>query len=150
MKYKYMALDVAFYIIEYCNKNNFSIYNLNLQKILYYAQGYYLAEYNMSLFKDEIFAFKYGPTVYNVYVYFAPYGSLPLDPKNKFIGLKELDEETKEWLNNIIDDKIKITSWRLCEQTKKEYPFLKSTNNGEKLNKRIENSVIMEYFKSIK
>ena len=150
MNHKYMALDVAFYIIGYCNDNNINIYNLNLQKILYYAQGNYLAEYDMVLFKDEIFAFEYGPTVYNVYRYFAPYGSNTLNPNKTFEGLKELDKDTKLWLNNIIDNKTKVSSWRLANETKSEDPWLKTTNNGKNLNRIIEHSVMREYFKSIR
>lgn len=44
--------------------------NLRLQKLLYYAQGWYLARYGRPLFPEEIEAWKLGPvvrTVYNTY-----------------------------------------------------------------------------------
>lgn len=42
--------------------------NISLQKILYFAQGFYLAENQQTpLFLDKIFAWKFGPVVKNIY-----------------------------------------------------------------------------------
>ena len=41
--------------------------NLRLQKLLYFAQGWYLARYGKPLFSDEIEAWTYGPVVPEVY-----------------------------------------------------------------------------------
>lgn len=67
----YKAIDVAAYIIHKANTDH--NYNANdltplkLQKILYFAQGWYLANYGEPLFDDRICAWEYGPVVDSVY-----------------------------------------------------------------------------------
>jgi uncharacterized phage-associated protein len=39
------------------------ISNLKLQKLLYYAQGFYLAIYGKALFEEDIVAWEHGPVV---------------------------------------------------------------------------------------
>ena len=41
--------------------------NLRLQKLLYFAQGWYLARYGKPLFEDDMLCWKYGPVVRTVY-----------------------------------------------------------------------------------
>ena len=48
--------------------------NLRLQKLLYFAQGWYLARYGKPLFSDEIEAWTYGPVVPEVYQTYKPNG----------------------------------------------------------------------------
>ncbi|HPS28412.1 MAG TPA: DUF4065 domain-containing protein [Candidatus Paceibacterota bacterium] len=73
-KSPYIACDVAKYIIYLAskdligeNKEREGVTNLKLQKILYFAQAYYLAKLKKPLFSDEITAWAYGPVVPNVY-----------------------------------------------------------------------------------
>ncbi len=48
--------------------------NLRLQKLLYFAQGWYLARYGKPLFRDDMEAWQYGPVVPAVYNEYAQYG----------------------------------------------------------------------------
>lgn len=48
--------------------------NLRLQKLLYFAQGWYLARYGKPLFPEEIEAWTYGPVVPEVYQTYKPNG----------------------------------------------------------------------------
>lgn len=65
---KYSALDIAEWFLYY-NRSIMEEYdaeyisNLKLQKLLYYAQGCYLALRDKSLFCDNILAWKHGPVV---------------------------------------------------------------------------------------
>lgn len=70
----YSAQEIADYIIQnYANKNenkgdiSKEISNLKLQKLLYFAQGLYLAETGTPLFAEDIIAWRYGPVVPEVY-----------------------------------------------------------------------------------
>jgi len=49
------------------NKEREGITNLKLQKILYFAQAYYLSKLGKPLFSDAIEAWEYGPVVPSVY-----------------------------------------------------------------------------------
>ena len=48
----YDVLDIARFVINYCNDREYDISNLRLQKLLYFIQAYYLGLKNkMPLFK---------------------------------------------------------------------------------------------------
>lgn len=51
----YSAIEIAKYVITYCMLMNTPVSNLQLQKILYYLQVYYLKQ-GYSLFREEIAA----------------------------------------------------------------------------------------------
>lgn len=68
----YSAASVANFIVT---KTNFSVTNLKLQKMLYFAQGYFLGKLDRELFKDAIQAWTYGPVVPSVYDAFMGYRS---------------------------------------------------------------------------
>ena len=70
------ALDVAnFFVNLYRNSGNNDITNLKLNKLVYIAQGCYLARYGKPLFAEEIEAWKYGPVIPSVYAAFRIYGN---------------------------------------------------------------------------
>lgn len=64
--------DVAKFFIDLAQKkaqqeNGDLITNLRLQKLLYFAQGWYLARYGKPLFNAPILAWTFGPVVKEVY-----------------------------------------------------------------------------------
>jgi uncharacterized phage-associated protein len=56
------ALDVAWYFVERSSKDR-SVTQLKLQKLCYYAYGFYIATYKEPLFTESIEAWDYGPVV---------------------------------------------------------------------------------------
>jgi uncharacterized phage-associated protein len=82
IKSPYRALNVAKHFIYLAsqvfvgdNKEREGITNLKLQKILYFAQAYYLAKLGKPLFSDAIEAWEYGPVVPAVYKKYRKYVS---------------------------------------------------------------------------
>lgn len=78
----YKAEDVAKYFIYLGsqqvvgdNKEREGVTNLKLQKILYFAQVYFLAKIGKPLFADPIEAWEFGPVVPNVYHKLKKHGS---------------------------------------------------------------------------
>ncbi|MDR1041744.1 MAG: DUF4065 domain-containing protein [Deltaproteobacteria bacterium] len=61
------AIAVANWFIERNRKESGDLTHLKLQKLLYFAQGWHLAYYDVPLFEDPIEAWKYGPVVRSVY-----------------------------------------------------------------------------------
>ena len=62
------AEDVAKFLIQYYNnEEDLQITNLTLNKLLYFAQGHYLAKYNKLLFKEHFEPWKFGPVVPLIY-----------------------------------------------------------------------------------
>lgn len=76
---KYKAESIANYFIELASKQDESdLTNLKLQKLLYFAQGKFLAKNGIPLFSEDIEAWGYGPVVKDVYHKFKKCGSFPI------------------------------------------------------------------------
>lgn len=80
----YNAIEVACYIINYCNDNRIEISNLKLQKILYYVQAASLVEIGDKCFSDPIIAWQYGPVITSVYYRYNLYGGDPIPKQETF------------------------------------------------------------------
>ena len=65
---KLSALDISLYFIQLASKiDENDLTNLKLQKLLYLAQGRYMAKTGKQLFSDQIEAWSLGPVVRTVY-----------------------------------------------------------------------------------
>lgn len=71
--------DVADFFIDWANKSEEEhMTNLWLNKLLYFAQGQYLARYGKPLFQDAIEAWDYGPVVPAIYRKYKVCGRNPI------------------------------------------------------------------------
>lgn len=109
---RYFALDIAKYIVNYCNTQVASqddskgcsirkeITHLRLQKTLYFAWIEYYKAKGRYLYADEIQAWNLGPVVPDVYYEYCMYGGAPI---KKTYNSDIVDEEDKRILNRCID-----------------------------------------------
>lgn len=111
----YKALDVAKYIVNKCSVENTPISNLQLQKILYYIQRFFLQNKKKALFVDEIEAWPFGPVVREVYDYFCGFGSMAIFYLQ--IGESSISKEDSEFISKIIDEKRKLNPWEMVSDT---------------------------------
>jgi uncharacterized phage-associated protein len=76
------AIDVAYYLIHLAAAEEEPQYltHLQLQKLLYYVQGWSLAMRGEPMFPERIEAWAHGPVVPDLYPGFAIHGSLPIVP----------------------------------------------------------------------
>lgn len=97
------AMDIAAYFIELASAiNENDLTNLKLQKLLYFAQGKYLAKNNTPLFKEDIEAWLLGPVVRNVYEEYKSCGAFPITTFDKgYKNTKNIPEEIKNFLKDI-------------------------------------------------
>ena len=141
---KYDAVDIAEYVLWYCeNELKKPITNLILQKMLYYVQGYYFKKYNEPIFDNTIEAWQYGPVVPDVYFIYKD------NRKEDIKGITMKDEkiiskEDKIFLNNLLQQLIKIKPWALVRKTHSESPWEKNFIPG--MNVEIPISDIEECF----
>jgi len=70
---------VADAIIDLCNEHGDLITNLKLQKLLYYAQAWYLALYDTALFPDRFEAWVHGPIQPGVFAKFFRFSHRPIE-----------------------------------------------------------------------
>lgn len=114
-KGSYSASDIAKYILYKCIVDKLPISNLQLQKILYYIQRYFLQNEKRALFKEEIEAWPFGPVVRDVYYQYCGYGALQItDIEQTNIMLTDFE---KKVIDSIVDEKRRVTPWELVEDT---------------------------------
>ena len=105
-----------------------AISNMKLQKLLYYAQGFYLAMYDKALFQDEFEAWEHGPVIPNLYRKFSKYGSSAI-PKPEFFTFRPYTDEEKEFLREIYNAYGQFSAWALSEMTHKTLPWKNARRN---------------------
>ncbi len=96
--------------------------NLKLQKLLYYEQGYHLAQFGTPLFEEEIEAWQYGPVVPEVYARYSVCGRNSIMPEDESFDFGS-DEEL-ELFCKVFDTYNKFSAMGLMQLTHEESPWL--------------------------
>lgn len=144
-KGKYNAIDIAnWFLNENRKQMNFEdsefITNLKLQKLLYYAQGCYLAQKDESLIKEDFLAWEHGPIIRNIYDTFKKFGATGIQYEDDYED--KLDEETKILLKKVYNRFGQYTAWKLRDMTHQETPWKETARNHI-----INRNKIQTYFK---
>lgn len=146
MEICYDVKNIAKYIIAYCNKNEKSITNLVLQKILYYVQGYFIKKYNILAYGAEIVKWPYGPVVPEAYFEFCAHRNNPIqfesEEYDNYISLIT-DSDNQKLINVITDKCIECGVTKLVNKTHKENPWVSTAMKSE-----IEIEKIITFFES--
>lgn len=71
----YDVRDVANFILDLAEERRADISNLALQKLLYFAHGWFFAIYDAPLIKNKFEAWQYGPVQRVIYDQFKSFGS---------------------------------------------------------------------------
>lgn len=134
-KAKYSAQDIAKWFLyknyaeqkqKVAANDDYEVYegitHLKLQKLLYNAQGVYLASTGKKLFTDDLIAWPHGPVVKDVYDTYCVFGRnpiiIPATPENDEIIQKiESDLEVKNILDMVYDEFSIYTAWQLREMS---------------------------------
>ncbi len=125
------------------------ITHLKLQKLLYNAQGVYLAIRGEEIFGDDLEAWEHGPVVREVYDTYCVFGKSPIiipsTPENdKIVRKIESDAKVKEILDMVYDNFSIYTAWQLREMSHvKGGPWDKT-----KRNEAIDIDLIKQYFEN--
>lgn len=109
------AVDVAAYIVYTCAKERHPISNLQLQKILYFIQTYFLQNEHKALFSDDIEAWPFGPVVRDVYYKYCGFGSLDIYPT--VLPQGNFTTKEKQIIDRITAEKRALQPWTLVEET---------------------------------
>ena len=140
----YSALDVARYIIWYCQEKSYAINNLKLQKVLYFVQAQFLVfgKDNKPCFSEKIEAWQYGPVVSEVYREYKIFGSAHI-PCGDMMDDFDIDEPDKEMINGIVDRCNKYTAVRLVDISHRQAPWKDAHESGKTV---IDIAEIRNYF----
>ena len=128
------------------------ITNLKLQKLLYYAQGLYLAIYNEPLFSENIEAWPHGPVVRDVYNIYSSFKGNPIkinitkQDENVITKIEE-DNKANSIVNLTYNNFAIYTAWQLRNMTHEDNSPWDLTQKNKGIFSIIDNEEIKEYFK---
>jgi len=136
--------DVAKYLIGLSQEStHYAITPLKLQKLVYYAQGFYLRNNPEPLFKDDLVAWDHGPVnraLFDDYRHFK-YLTIPSEPFTNTNG--ELKEHEKQVVDKVWKKFGHLNGKYLEELTHQEDPWLFTKKDCT-----IEIDLIKSYFES--
>ena len=141
----YSALDIARYIIWYCEEKQYIVSNLKLQRILYFIQAKFLVEKNTPCFSEKIEAWTFGPVIPEVYQQYKIFGNAHIpcvDVQDDF----KISEQDKALIDNMIDKCSKFTASQLVEITHRQTPWKKAYRSYQ--NNEITQLSIKEFFRN--
>ncbi len=128
---RYNAADVAAFIVNFAIGKSRPVSNLQLQKILFFAQCDYMESHEAApLFADDFEAWQYGPVVPSVYSAYSIFGGSPISKAAKyrsfniFLGCSEevipLSGEEKASVEHTVLKCIEMPPWDLVRLSHKE------------------------------
>ncbi|MGB0664202.1 MAG: Panacea domain-containing protein [Pontibacterium sp.] len=119
------------------------ISNLKLQKLAYYAQGFYSAIFNKPLFPEDIAAWTHGPVVPELYHQYKQFGSNPIPPINA-LDTHSLTKDEFELIEEVYEVFGQYSAWKLRNMTHEEPPWI----DYEAEASVIPQKAITDYFKT--
>lgn len=148
---KYTALQIAKYFILKAKREtqDKELTPLKLQKILYYAQGWYLANYGKPLFTDDIQAWKFGPAIYAIYKEYEKYANTEITEEVSESDISVIDSNDQKFLDVVYDAYKQYSATDLINSTHSEKPWRLTRNgikSGDSSESIISLQVIKDYF----
>ena len=143
---KLSAQNVANYFLSLPDEESGdSISNLKLQKLCYYAQGFYLAFFDKPLFDDQIEAWQHGPVIKSLYHEYKEHGAMGIPSIDK-LDLSIYPKRVSELLNEIYKLYGQYSAWRLRQLTHREPPWREAYDRGGAV---ISHKSMKDYFKTL-
>ena len=115
------ARAAANYILWFCQQHGDPITNLKLQKLLYYAQGWFLALYGRPLFREPLRAWIRGPVEYGVWKAFNEFRWEPITKKIAKPAISTFDQNHLQEVLDVYGD---FSAYTLERMTHEEEPWL--------------------------
>lgn len=121
----YTAMQIAEWFIAWSEFESESsgITNLKLQKLLYFAQGHFLAKFDRPLFSDAIQAWEHGPVVPSVYHAFKSFKAKPIVWDDE-VDFEDFDDRTNTFLASVWHTFGGFDGWKLREISHKSQPWI--------------------------
>jgi len=120
----FSAKSIANYFLDLAAASGQSITPMKLQKLVYYAQGWYAGYTQRPLINEAVEAWQYGPVIPSLYHEFKRFGSGNISIKAfeyDALGVREAatpaDTEIRTFLNNVFKSYGKFSGVELSEMT---------------------------------
>lgn len=145
------AISAANYLIRQALSEGDAMTHLKLQKVLYFAQGWALANWNgFPLFEDEIEAWPHGPVIPSIYQEFKLYGSRPIDELAWEAQGDRPDPDAERLIDEVWKNYRQFSALQLSEMTHESgtpWATVAESVGGTPRNQPIPKSLIQACFK---
>jgi uncharacterized phage-associated protein len=129
MNARYKALDIANVLIQAGVASKYPLSHTKLHKLLYYAQGYYMALYKKPLFDEDFQRWEFGPVCVPVYQLFKNYPNPIVAPSPS--GEQFIDSpEVSRFIYVIWDKYGKYSAQFLSDMSHQEPPWIETAPMG--------------------
>lgn len=126
-KKRYRPTDIATWFVNRVDRDSGDdITHLKLQKLLYYAQSWYLANYGKPLFEEEILAWTHGPVILSVWHKYKTCTWQSLLPEQV---ITEIDDCIAKFLELVYQSYAHINAKTLEKMTHDELPWREARGN---------------------
>lgn len=143
------AIDVANFFIEVGKMNEGSeMTNARINKLLYFAQGWYLVKTGKPLFDEKIEAWEYGPVVSSIYQAFKVCGRNIITDTLGDFDIENIDDDMVEFLTDVFTNYSNYSTSALINLTHKDGSPWDKVYIQDK-NKIIPIKLIKDYFSSL-
>lgn len=132
--------EVANYLIS---EGNIGVTHRELQKLLYFSQGFYLSEYGEPLFEENMDAWKFGPVNGAIWGRFRNFGYQSLHVSKDSLTTS-LTENKKKFLTGILASFLALGEGMLIDMSHTDYTWERNYIAG--YNKQITKPEIESYF----
>lgn len=112
---------IADYFISLAHETGSLITNLKLQKLVYYAQAWYLALYGIPLFEEDFQAWIHGPVIPELYDKYKSNKWRPIEEETK---PPNLSVEVEEFLKEVVEAYFDRDAYELELMTHLEEPWI--------------------------
>ena len=120
----YSPKSIANYFLDLAKASGQSISPMKLQKLVYYAHGWYAGHTGQPLINEAVEAWQYGPVIPSLYHEFKRFGAGSISCKATDLEGAELrevpapeDPALRQFLNNVWTSYGQFTGIRLSEMT---------------------------------
>jgi uncharacterized phage-associated protein len=138
----FTIFDIADHILA---NAKYGLTNRELQKMLYLAQGFHLAQFGTPLFEEEFQAWKHGPVNSGIYHKYKKYGYLNIDRPNNG-ALAPIAVDVAAFLMSLLLSFNAVAESKLVEYSHFDSPWAEKYMPDRNIN--LSKSTLKEYFKN--
>ena len=132
MQREYPVLSLSNYICSTTADDGRTVTNLQLQKILYYVQGYFMRCLDSLAFDEDIYNWQYGPVVPEAYFEYNvnlsnPINNIDVIAANEFGNSLRVDSKAFKLLHKVLNKCLTYSAKQLVDMTHREDPWKNTT-----------------------
>lgn len=117
------CFDIANYFIWLANTTGSYISNLKLQKLVYYAQAWYLVNFDTPLFEEDFQAWIHGPVIPELYQQYKGFQWKPIIERIEKITVPD---DIFDFLEEVADVYFSCDAYELEKMTHLEDPWIEA------------------------